>query len=63
MKRATASMALALAAAAFAAGCAATMCAAHYVGPATKAGESGVLVSYRYGDLLWLNLFYGGDAT
>lgn len=63
MKHTTAALALALAAAAFAAGCAATMCAAHYVGPATQAGESGDLISYRYGDLLWLNLFYGGDAT
>ena len=63
MKRATEALALALAVAAFAAGCGATMCAAHYVGPATKSGESGDLISYRYGDLLWLNLFYGGDAA
>lgn len=63
MKRTTVALVLALSVAAFAAGCAVTMFAAHYVGPATKAGESGDLISYRYGDLLWLNLFYGGDAA
>lgn len=48
---------LAVAAAAFAAGCMATIKCAVPVGPAQCGDRQGYIISYRYGDF-WSNQFY-----